>query len=576
VKLLKHLTIGRKLALSFALVVALLVAVSGTAFWAMSSLGTAHDHVTKQVIPRVLAADAVRAAAADMHFSQTRYVLVPASHADFEADRAVYFKDLAGLKKVTGADGQAALAAVLRADARWTAIDARLWAAARAHDAKAADALVTGAANDASDNLVAALTAYQQHERKSQATADAKFASTRSSSAWIMGVLAVLAVLGAAALAFFLTRAIVRGLKQMLAAAEAIAEGDVDQSVDVTGTDEIGQMAAAFRAMIDYLRETAAAAGRVADGDLTVEVEPKSERDALGTAFAKMAASLRKLLGAVNQSVVSVSSASRRMATTSEEAGRAVDEIANAVGEVAHGAERQVAMVAASKRSGEESAEAAGQAHELAEEGVRAAAEASEAMRELRDSSQEVSEAIGQLATRSERIGEIVDTITGIAAQTNLLALNAAIEAARAGEQGRGFAVVAEEVRKLAEESQQAAAMIAGLVDEMQTETRRAVAVVEGGVTRTENGTAVVERARETFLQIGESVRVVNDRIAEIVRATDEVASVAEQSSSSTEEVSATSEETSASTQEIAASARQLAETATELEELVSHFRLAA
>ena len=109
------------------------------------------------------------------------------------------------------------------------------------------------------------------------------------------------------------------------------------------------------------------------------------------------------------------------------------------------------------------------------------------------------SRAIQALSARSEKIGGIVDTITGIAEQTNLLALNAAIEAARAGEQGRGFAVVAEEVRKLAEESQSAAAQIAGLIGEIQTETGRVVEVVADGAERTEDGVDTVQRTREAF-----------------------------------------------------------------------------
>ena len=131
---------------------------------------------------------------------------------------------------------------------------------------------------------------------------------------------------------------------------------------------------------------------------------------------------------------------------------------------------------------------AAEAARDLAREGVGAAEQASTAMRAVRDSSVETTAAIKSLGEKSDQIGGIVATITGIAAQTNLLALNAAIEAARAGEQGRGFAVVAEEVRHLAEESQQAAASISDLIEEIQKETQRTVQVVEAGAAQTEGG----------------------------------------------------------------------------------------
>jgi methyl-accepting chemotaxis protein len=204
------------------------------------------------------------------------------------------------------------------------------------------------------------------------------------------------------------------------------------------------------------------------------------------------------------------------------------------------------------------------------------------------DASASVAEAIEDLSVRSERIGGIVTTITGIAEQTNLLALNAAIEAARAGEQGRGFAVVAEEVRKLAEESQDAAGQIAGLIGEIQAETKKVVTVVAEGAQRTNDGVATVEQAREAFEQIGLAVESVSARVAEIASAVlqisadadraqggiSEVAAVAEQSSASAEQVSASTEQTSASTQEIAASAQELARTAEQLESLVSRFRV--
>jgi methyl-accepting chemotaxis protein len=361
-------------------------------------------------------------------------------------------------------------------------------------------------------------------------------------------------------------------------------------------------------------------------GDLTIEVNPvttfleaKDGRDIgefatvfnsmLGKAqgglelYEVMRNKLADMIREIQATSETVASASTQMASTSEEAGRAVGEIAHAVGDVAQGAERQVRTVeeakvmaeevaAASQSSAEnaqETATAAAEARATAEEGATAVGQATEAMQAVKESSAEVSEAIRSLGDKSAHIGGIVSTITGIAQQTNLLALNAAIEAARAGEQGRGFAVVAEEVRKLAEESQQAAASIGSLIQEIQKETARAVDVVENGARRTEEGVATVEQARSSFLRIGGSVEDMNGRVDQIAAAVqqiaassqkmqqsmNDVAALAEQSSAATEEVSASTEETSASTQEIAASAQQLATTAEELERLVGQFTLA-
>jgi methyl-accepting chemotaxis protein len=416
--------------------------------------------------------------------------------------------------------------------------------------------------------------------------------------------IAVVAILIGAALAFLLARAIVAGVTQLSRAADGIADGDVEQEISTTANDELGDTARAFERMVAYLNGLADGAQRIAAGDLTVDIQPNSERDLLGNAFQTMTADLRRVVGQVTGAASSMSAASQQMATTSEETGRAVGEIATAVGEVASGAERQVRQVALVRESAEAAAAAAtqsaGKANEVsgvaeqtravAREGVQAAEHATDAMRAVAASSQDVTDAIRALAAKSEEIGGIVETITGIAEQTNLLALNAAIEAARAGEQGRGFAVVAEEVRKLAEDSQGAAGSIATLIGEIQTDTNRVVGVVEDGAKRTADGTATVEQTRAAFERIGDSVEDVSARIADIAAAVQEIAAgatqsqhdiveiaaVAEQSSASTEEVSASTQQTSASAQEIAASAGELARTAEELERLVGHFTISA
>jgi methyl-accepting chemotaxis protein len=406
----------------------------------------------------------------------------------------------------------------------------------------------------------------------------------------------------AIAIALLIARRIVSGVRQMLRAAEGLAEGDIEQRVDVPNRDEVGAMAKAFARMIDYLRATAASAREMATGNFAVEITPRSERDVLNHAFVEM----RDRVGSVVRSITTTSHAlnasGTQMVATTGEVGRAMSEIAESVGGVAHGAEVQVQAVSkaqtmstevleASRTSSEqarETAEAAEWTRVSAAEGEQAVAEVDAAMQGIQSTAEEVSAAILGLGERSGRIGAIVETITGIAEQTNLLALNAAIEAARAGEHGRGFAVVAEEVRKLAEECQQAAGSIAALISEIGNETDRAVAVVERSVRQTEESAGTVLAAREAFRGIRDNIDAMSARIAEIAASSVQIAETAEQvhtsvasvadiaehSSASTEEVSAATEQSTASMQEIAGSAQQLAATATELQSLVAQFTL--
>jgi methyl-accepting chemotaxis protein len=431
--------------------------------------------------------------------------------------------------------------------------------------------------------------------------ADVAHATAAETNARRVGMLAALVgVLLAAGIALVITRGVVRPLRVVVerlamlrdvcvtrlnAGLTALAHGDLTvaaepetPSIDDPGSDEVGDVARAFN-----------------------EIREKTVESL--TAYTDSRSRLAALVGEVSGSAGTVSAASQQMATTSEEAGRAVGEIAAAVGEVAEGTERQVRAVeqarlaseevatasAVSAGNAQETTAAAEAAREAAEQGASAVAQASEAMAAVRDSSVQATEAIRELGAKSERIEGIVATITGIAEQTNLLALNAAIEAARAGEQGRGFAVVAEEVRKLAEESKNAAASIAMLIAETRAETTRAVAVVEDGASRTQDGVATVEQAREAFLTLGASVQDMNGRVEQIAAAIEqiasssqqvqadmtEVAAVAEQSSASTQQVSASTQQTSASTQQIAASAQELARTAEQLEQLVGQFTIA-
>ncbi|MFN8124820.1 MAG: methyl-accepting chemotaxis protein [Thermoleophilia bacterium] len=222
------------------------------------------------------------------------------------------------------------------------------------------------------------------------------------------------------------------------------------------------------------------------------------------------------------------------MTEATGQGARAVAEIAGTIDHVAHGAteqaesaERVVGSVdeiheglAAVSGRGEAAAEAA--AAPIRRPWRRRTLDgARNAMRDITASVSAAADVVRHLGARSDQIGEIVETIREISSQTNLLALNAAIEAARAGEQGRGFAVVADEVRKLAEESAEAASTIAVIIGEIQEESRRAVAATEDGARAVDAGSGEMDRVDAAFAEIRSRVGEVAGQVGDLASATD-------------------------------------------------------
>ncbi|MBP2663660.1 MAG: mcp [Firmicutes bacterium] len=344
---------------------------------------------------------------------------------------------------------------------------------------------------------------------------------------------------------------------------------------------------------------------QVAQGDLAVSALKTTSNDeigALATAFNDMTESLRNLVRKIGQTTELVAASSEELLASSDESAQATNQVVVAINEVAAGSENQVnavnqaAAVVERMSTGIQQiastadimSNMANETSNAAKNGGQAVESAVSQMGNIEKTVTNSAQVIIKLGDNSKEIGLIVDTISGIAGQTNLLALNAAIEAARAGEQGRGFAVVAEEVRKLAEQSQDAAKQIATLIQDIQGDTNRAVTAMNEGTREVKIGADVVNTAGQAFNEIVKLVNSVSDQVREIsteiqqmvgesqkiVGAVQDIGRISRDAASQAQSVSAATEEQSASMEEIASSSNGLASLAQELQDAVSRFKV--
>lgn len=356
-----------------------------------------------------------------------------------------------------------------------------------------------------------------------------------------------------------------------------------------------------LRPIEDLVQEAA----KIAAGNLTLStlnIQSKDEVGHLAQSFEQMTTNLRKLMQQVSEATAQVATSAEQLNANAEQSAQASSQVAASIAFTVEGIEKQthgvthvLSLVEEIANSSQESAKATEHASDITQQAVNATTVGNNAvknaiiqMNRIQETVSDSAEVVADLGIRSKEIGLIVDTIAGIAAQTNLLALNAAIEAARAGEQGRGFAVVAEEVRKLAEQSQEETKHISELIADIQRKTEQAVAAMSNGKDEVGKGTEVVSKAGTAFEEIELHVKKVAeitigvasalsravDAGTQVLAATKEVDTIGKEIASQAQNISAATEEQSAALQEIAASSQSLTHLAENLQKAVQQFKM--
>ncbi|MBP0948437.1 methyl-accepting chemotaxis protein [Pseudomonas alliivorans] len=324
------------------------------------------------------------------------------------------------------------------------------------------------------------------------------------------------------------------------------------------------------------LQETLAIVDRIASGDLThtAVITRRDELGVLQQGIQRMGATLRDLISGIRDGVTQIASAAEELSAVTEQTSAGVNSQKVETDQVATAMHEMSATVHEVARNAEQASVAAADADKEARAGDKVVGEAIGQIERLAAEVVRSSDAMTVLEQESDKIGKVMDVIKAVAEQTNLLALNAAIEAARAGEAGRGFAVVADEVRGLAQRTQQSTEEIESLVAGLQNGTRQVSEIMLGSRTLTDSSVELTRKAGVSLESITRTVSNIQAMNQQIAAAAEQQSSVADEISRSIVNVRDVSEQTAEASEETAASSVELARLGGQLQMLVSHFRV--
>src|SRR6266850_8538459 len=540
--MLKNMTIGKRLALGFGLLLALVALVAGSGYRATRLASRLAMQVLTVESPLVEHSQRAKGNTLGMRrFEKDVFlnIATPAKVAEYltkwrdQHDRLM--GELATLDSLETSDSGRAAIRSMRAD--FTTYDQGfnqvygLIAQGKITTPDAANAAI-GQYKDEIHRLEGTADDYATAHSRAMLAA-APVVASRINSAVVLALIALaIALIVGVALSLIIGRSITTPLLRAVRAANRVAEGDVDVQLGSASRDEMGQLLDAMSRMIIATKEKVDAAVRIAQGDLTGTVTPQSVKDALGTALQNMIAKLSQVIGGVRSGANALGSAASQVSSTSQTLSQGTSEQAAAVEETTSSLEQMSASIAKN----------ADNSRQLEQSAVKAARDGEESGKAVLDT-----------VSAMKAIAEKITIVEEIAYQTNLLALNAAIEAARAGEHGKGFAVVATEVRKLAERSQTAAKEIGGLAS---------------------TSVKIAERSGQLLTDLVPAIRRSADMVQEVATATAEQASGVSQINRALTGVDQVTQRNASASEELASTAEEMASQAESLQQVIAFFRV--
>jgi methyl-accepting chemotaxis protein len=414
---------------------------------------------------------------------------------------------------------------------------------------------------------------------RAQSEAAASFANKLSFGIVVVGT--IFAIGFGLFMAVGTAKSITEPLQHLITVAQEIGNsGDLDQNIDIHRNDEIGTLATTFNNMVAYLKEMASVSMAVAEGDLAIEVTPRSKRDTLGNAFVRMSHGLQEIVRSTRDSASQVSAGSNQVAGAADESAKvsvqassAIEEVtstmhemsinvqnvvkntqvqASSVAETSASIDQMVTSIQRVADTAKVLLDIANRSREEVVTGIKTMEKTTDGLNRTNKAIQSSAEIINILGHRADDIGKIIEVIDDLAEQTNLLALNAAIEAARAGEHGLGFAVVADEVRKLAEKSTQSTKEIADLIQSIQREARQAVENME-------HSTRIVEEGLSLGNDLGSALHKISDVVTEVYKFSQEIGAATNEQSVGSSQIAKATNRLTEITQEISSAVEEQA-----------------